>query len=153
MEDKFDALHHKWIQDWAHIHRAQYLLVFHTPDFILSHQGKGFKTWCKLIRGRGYDLHTWHIDASKYRAAKWYRYMVSFCYPLGTPYKLPQSLHTKDIPRPCCNANRTYGIPNKNFCTGITIFPFTHPTWSNVMGKYRAGWYIIGTDLSEGETR
>ena len=41
-EDRITPLHHCWIEDWAHLHRAQNILVFHSPTTLTSRHGKGY---------------------------------------------------------------------------------------------------------------
>ena len=84
-----DKLHHEWINIWGHIERANCLLIFHKDQFLSSHNGSGLQRWCKLIRGRGYDLRTQHLEAVSSGAAIWSRHTVSFCFPSGTHNQLP----------------------------------------------------------------
>ena len=109
--------HRDWVNIWGYPHRATNLLVFHQDEYLTSHQGNGFKKWCKLIRGRGYDIRTWHLNAVQSGAAIWSRYTVSFCFLMGTHTKLPTYLpigHDTD-PRACSNVMREYGIPNQKY--------------------------------------
>ena len=100
MDDKMDRFHDAWMTDWGRPSRAQHLLVVHGMQCLTSFGGKGFKSWGKIIRTRGYDIHTWHIAATKCGASMWSNYMVSFCFPKGYGSLLPKVLGDEDSIRP-----------------------------------------------------
>ena len=74
MDEGMDKLHTAWMKDWGTLSRSKHLLIFHAPKFLTSFSGKGFKSWGKIIKARGYDTHTWHIDATKCGASIWSNY-------------------------------------------------------------------------------
>ena len=117
------------------------ILVFHQDEYFTSHQGNAFKRWCKLIRGRGYDIRTWHLNAIQSGAAIWSRYTVSFCFPIGTHTNLPTHLPMgQDTdPRSCSNVIREYGIPAYKYHHIKHMSPCTHPKFHNIIGQYKGG--------------
>ena len=141
MDLAMDQLHHAWINVWGHIDRANCLLIFHRDQFLSSHNGNGLQRWCKLIRGRGYDLRTWHLEAVSSGAAIWSRHTVSFCFPAGTHNQLPTHLPTghDKIPRSCLNVMRTYGISNRLYYHVDNMIPYGHLKFHNVIGKFKGG--------------
>ena len=136
-----DQTHQSWVNTWGHPHRAKSLLVFHKDKLLTSHKGHGFQRWCKLIRGRGYDIRTWHINAVQSGAAIWSRYTVSFCFPRGTHSKLPTHLPIghDNVPRSCSNVIREYGIPKDRYHHIDNMTPISHPKFHNVIGQYKGG--------------
>ena len=76
MDADINKLHSGWMNIWGYIHRARSLLIFHGDSILFSFNGVGFQKWCKTMRGRGYDIRTWHINATQRGAAIWSRYTV-----------------------------------------------------------------------------
>ena len=136
-----DQAHHDWVNTWGYSHRATNLLVFHSDNILTSHKGNGFKKWCKLIRGRGYDIRTWHLNAVQSGAAIWSKYTVSFCFPMGAHTKLPTHLPIghDTSPRSCSNVMREYMIPKYTYHPIKNMSPCAHPKFHNVIGHYKGG--------------
>ena len=136
-----DQAHHDWVNIWGYSHRATNLLVFHSDNILTSHKGNGFKKWCKLIRGRGYDIRTWHLNAVQSGAAIWSKYTVSFCFPMGAHTKLPTHLPIghDTSPRSCSNVMREYMIPKYTYHPIKNMSPCAHPKFHNVIGHYKGG--------------
>ena len=100
---------HHWETEWGTPARAKNLLVFHAHGTLTSQKGNWFKNWCKDIKGRGYTVHSWHIEATECGASIWTPYFVTFCYSGHTTLPLPVLLGTSQTPRACRNLIRTYG--------------------------------------------
>ena len=91
--DNMDDSEHGWMKDWGYPNRSKNILVLHGLQALTSCAGKGYKSWCKLIRGRGYQTHTWHVNAVHCGASVYSRYIATFCYPQDSsqqPYLLTQ---------------------------------------------------------------
>ena len=134
MDNGTNKLHDAWMRDWGNLSRSKHLLVFRAPKFLISFNGKGFKSWGKIIKARGYDTHTWHIEATKCGASIWSNYVVTFCFPGGTSTCLPPHLGNTVTTRPCRNLIRTYGIHPSKYRSTLALVPSTHPTQSNLVG-------------------
>ena len=78
-ESKMDKIHDRWMKDWGLPTRARNVLVFHYTSFLMSHHGKGYKSWGKAMRVSGYDIHTWCVEATRCGASVWSKYLVTFC--------------------------------------------------------------------------
>ena len=139
MDTGIDKLHMGWMNSWGYVHRAKCILVFHGMDNLVSSQGVGFQKWCKTMRGRGYDLRTWHMNATQCGAAIWSRYIVSFLFPIQTSHPVPNEImsYQEVSPRPCQNVMRLYGIPKYKYHNVEKMIPYKHPTHHNVIGKYK----------------
>ena len=98
-----DKLHKQWMEDWGHPSRARHLLVFHGSDFLTAGGGKGFKSWSKTIRGKGYDTHTWNVNGVHCGASIHSNHMVTFCYPHDSSLSLPIRLPVDSSVRACRN--------------------------------------------------
>ena len=129
------------MEDWGKVSRAKHLLVFHGSQFLTSYNGKGFKTWGKTIKSRGYDTHTWYIDASRCGASIWSKYVATFCFPLGSQDSLPPQLGDNVSVRPCRNLIRTYGVHPSNYHPTSALTPSTSPSQTNLIGT------IFGHDV------
>ena len=70
-DDHAGNFHDRWMEDWASPSRAKHLLVFHGVKILTLYSGKGFQSWGKSMRGRGYNIQTWHMDATKCGASLW----------------------------------------------------------------------------------
>ena len=125
-----------WLKDWGCPERARHILVFHGIRSLTSQLGKGYKNWCKGIRGRGYDTVTWQIEATKCGASLWSSYLVTFCYPKGTKLQPPLQLDTTTVTRPCHNVLRTYGLQKKQYHDISKISPSSHPRHHNYQGTF-----------------
>ena len=134
MDNGMDKFHDHWMEDWARLSRARHMLVFHGIQLLTSFGGKGFKSWGKVIRTRGYETHTWHIDATKCGASLWSNYVVTFCYPKDSPCKFPLNLGNNISVRPCRNLIRTYGVSSSRYHPISSLVPLLHPTQKNLMG-------------------
>ena len=134
MDDKMDKFHDRWMTDWGKPSRAKNILVFHGRQSLTSFGGKGFKSWGKIIRSRGYDVHTWHIDATKCGASIWSNYVVTFCFPKSCGESLPVKLGNDISLRPCRNLIRTYGVYPSTYHPHSSLIPSSHPYRSNLVG-------------------
>ena len=134
MDDKMDKFHDRWMTDWGKPFRAKHILVFHGRQSLTSFGGKGFKSWGKIIRSRGYDVHTWHIDATKCGASIWSNYVVTFCFPKSYGESLPVKLGNDISLRPCRNLIRTYGVYPSTYHPHSSLIPSSHPYRSNLVG-------------------
>ena len=105
----------KWMDDWGKPERARNLLVIDSPEILTDQQGKGYKGWCKVMKGKGYDLHTWHVKATECGASIRSTYIVTFCYSGTSTMLLPLQLPISKVIRPCQNLIRTYGIPTSEY--------------------------------------
>ena len=141
MDTKLDKLHIGWMKIWGYPHRARCILVFHGMDMLVSSQGVGFQKWCKSMRARGYDLRTWHLDATHCGAALWTQYTVTFLFPEDITHHVPNEIKPyKEITiRPCQNVMRLYGIPKYKYHKIQGMTPYQHPSYKNVIGKYQGG--------------
>ena len=139
MDVTMNKVHLKWMEVWGHIQRARCLLIFHGDNTLVSFNGVGFQKWCKMIRGRGYDIRTWYINAVECGSAIWSNYTVSFCFPADTPLIVPNQLsfNKESNPRPCRNVMKLYGIPKHKYHKSVNIISYTHPKFKNVMGKFK----------------
>ena len=99
-----------WMKEWGYLHRAAKILVFHGPKVLTSQLAKAYKSWCKCVRGRGYNTVTWHVDAVKCGASLWSSYLVTFCYSIKSNLHPPLQLEVTKAVRPCKNVIRTYNI-------------------------------------------
>ena len=129
-----DKLHEHWMKYWGYPTRSKHILVFHGTKNLTAYQGKGFKSWRKIIQGRGYQTHTWYIRAPKCGAFIWSHYIATFCYPNMTDNQLPTFLDTNESLRPCQNIIRTYGIPHSECYPVSRMTPCTHPIHPNLIG-------------------
>ena len=125
-----------WLKDWGSPTRARNILVFHGIHSLTCQLGKGYKNWCKEIKGRGYNTVTWQIDASKCGASLWSSYLVTFCYPKGNKLKPPLRLDGTTVIRPCYNVLRTYNIHKKQYHDSSNILSSNHPRHGNYQGTY-----------------
>ena len=133
--------HRKWMDTWGHIDRAKCILVFHGNHSLVAHNGIGFQKWCKQMRKRGYDIRTWHLNATDCGAAIWSSHTISFCFPAVTEHHVPTQL-ISDIStntRPCQNVMRLYGIPKWKYYPKESMTPYKHPRFHNVIGKFKGG--------------
>ena len=139
MDMDMNKLHSGWNDVWGHPSRAKCLLVFHGDNALVSSNGVGFQKWCKMMRGRGYDLRTWHIDATQCGAAIWSSYTVTFCFPGNSEYKPPNQLNNNktESSRSCRNVMRLYGIPKHKYQDISKVTPYKHPTFHNVVGRFK----------------
>ena len=64
-ENTIDKINQLWMKDWGQPDRARHILVFHGVQTLTAHLEKGYKSWSKCIRGKGYNTVTWHIEATK----------------------------------------------------------------------------------------
>ena len=132
-KNKMDKLHHQWMKDWGHPVCSD-ILVVHGSKALTSFEGKGYKSWCKEIRGRQYKTHTWHVDSIHCGASMYSRYMVTFCYSSNSSHLLPSSL-PKDLNiKPCRNFIRTYGVSKTSYLPISLMKPLSHPTHQNWVG-------------------
>ena len=134
MDNNMDKFHDHWMEDWGRVSRSKHILVFHGIQLLTAFGGKGFKSWGKLIRTRGYDIHTWHVDATKCGASLWSSYIVTFCFPQGSQTSMPLHLGNDNPVRPCRNLIRTYGVPSSKYHPASSLVPSSHPTHTNLMG-------------------
>ena len=105
----------KWMEDWGQPERAKKLLVFHSPEVLTSRQGKWYKGWCKVMKGKGYNVHTWHIKSTECGASIRTSYIVTYCYSGMTTTSLPLQLPISKTTRACQNLIRTYGVPPSQY--------------------------------------
>ena len=134
MDDKMDKFHEHWMTDWGRPSRARHILVFHGLQFLTSYGGKGFKSWGKAIKSRGYGLHTWHIDATRCGGSLWSNYVVTFCFPEGGGRSLPAKLGDDNSLRPCRNLIRTYGVHRSKYQSHLNLLPSSSPHHNNLVG-------------------
>ena len=135
VQDKnMDKLHHQWMKDWGHPDRAKHILVVHGSDALISFDGKGYQSWCKNMQGRGYTTHTWHANAIHCGASIYSSYIVTFCYPAGSPHQPPLVLPRDPNVRPCQNLIRTYGIYKSGYLPTSLMKPSSHPMYPNLVG-------------------
>ena len=123
-----------WMAEWGHPSRARNLLVFHAPEVVMSGQGKWFKAWCKDIKGRGFDMHSWHIQATDCGASIWSSYFVTFCFSTSTQLDLPVKIGTKGPIRACRNLIRTYGVSASKYHPISSMIATTSPVHYNMVG-------------------
>lgn len=133
-ESRMDRLHDAWMDDWGSPTRAKNILIFHDITFLVSKQGKGYKAWGKSMRTKGYDIHTWCVEATKCGASIWSKYLVTFCSPERKNLILPIELDSKEPLRACRNVIRTYKIPKKDYYPLSLIEPGSHPAQGNYIG-------------------
>ena len=134
MDNRMDKFHDHWMEDWGRLSRSKHILVFHGIQLLTSCGGKGFKSWGKQIRTRGYDIHTWHIDATKCGASLWSNHVVTFCFPKGSSAFLPMHLGDNSPVRPCRNLIRMYGVHSSKYHPASSLVPSSQPTQNNLMG-------------------
>ena len=133
-ESKMDKLHDAWMDEWGSPTRARNILVFHDISFLMSKQGNGYKAWGKTMKIRGYDIHTWCIEATKCGASVWSKYLVTFCSSKSNAIVLPITLDAKEPLRACRNIIKTYGIPKKDYYPPSLLEPGSHPVQGNYLG-------------------
>ena len=104
---------HHWETDWGTPTRARNLLVFHSDKILTSYEGKWFKSWCKDMKVRGYNVNSWQIQATECGASIWSSYFVTFCYSGSSHVDLPLQLGTPGAKRACRNLIKTYGNQGK----------------------------------------
>ena len=126
-ESRLDRQHDAWMKDWGSPSRARNILVFHDTSFLISKQGKGYKSWGKAMRVKGYTTHTWCVEATKCGASVWSKYLVTFCTSNRNHHSLPTEFHTNEPLRACRNIIRTYGIPRKDYYPLSLMKASTHP--------------------------
>ena len=56
-DTKMNKSHDQWVKDWGYLSRAKHTLVVHGKQALKAYKGKGFKSWSKIIMGRGYNTH------------------------------------------------------------------------------------------------
>ena len=132
--NKTDQFHEQWMTDWWYPSRARNILVIHRPHTLTAFNGKGFNSWSKVIRGRGYNTHTWHVNAVHYEASIYASHLVKFCYPKASPLALPPKLPKDGNVRACRNLIRTYGIPSSHYHPISRMKPSSHPARTNWVG-------------------
>jgi len=76
-----------WMTEWGWPARGKELASLPWIQVIASHQGKRFKGWCKVIKGKGYDIYIWNLQATECGASIWSRYLGTFCFSYR-PYSL-----------------------------------------------------------------
>ena len=89
----------KWIEDWGQPERAKNLLGFHGTDVLTHQQGKWYKSWYKVMKGKGYNIHTWHVEATECGASIRSSYIVTYCYSGVSTATLPLQLHISTTSR------------------------------------------------------
>ena len=134
---KMDKLHDKWMNDWGHPTRAKHILVIHGPQALTAFNGKGFKSWSKVIRGRGYETHTWHMDAIQCGSAIYSSHLATFCFPGDSPHQLPLQLPIDKTIRPCRKSNQNLWDGSDKIPPTLTHGAFSAPN------SPQLGWNII----------
>ena len=129
-----DKLHNQLMKDWGYPNRARHILVIHGRQALTAFNGNGFKSWSKTISGRGYNTHTWQVDAMQCGASIHSNHLVTFCFPENSPHQLPSKLKVDTSIRPCRNLIRTYGIYPSQYQPTSLMEPSTHPTRPNWVG-------------------
>ena len=94
-DNHLDKQHKQWMVDWGDPSRARHLLLLHGAEFLTAGEGKRFKSWCKAVRGKGYDIHTWHVNAIHCGSSLYSNHVVTFCYPKGSRMGLQK--HDQDL--------------------------------------------------------
>ena len=108
--------------------------MFHGLQALTSYSGKGFKTVGNDIRGRGYSIHTWQIDAVKCGASLWLNYVVTLYYPDSSTHKFPMDIITEQSVSFCRNVIKYYG-PKPSPCYPISrLEPIVNPIDDNMVG-------------------
>ena len=124
-----------WVTEWGQPSRAKNMLVFHGLEVLTLNQGKWFKAWCKNINGKGYEIQSWHIQATDCGASIRSTYLVTFCFSQKLDYPPPLQLPTSKATRPCHNLIRTYGILRSLYHPTTSMKASTSPTHNNIVGK------------------
>ena len=124
----------KWIEDWGRPERARNLLVFDGPGILTDQQGKGYKGWCKVMKGKGYNIHTWHVKATECGASIRSTYIVTFCHSAPATMILPLQLPISKVLRPCQNLIKTYGIPSSQYFSENLMKVCPNPPYDNCIG-------------------
>ena len=134
MDDKMDLFHEEWMRDWEMPTRAENILVFHGMQSLTAFGDKGFKYLGKIIRTRGYDVLTWHIEATKCGTSMWSNYVVTLCFPKGCNISLSAKLEDDISLRPCRKLIRTYEVHPSKYHPPSSLIPSLHPYHSNLVG-------------------
>ena len=139
MDANTNKLHSEWRNVWGHPDRAKCLLVFHEDMALMASDGVDYRKWCKMMQGRGYDLRTWHVDATQCGAAIWSSYTVTFCFPSRSSHKAPNQLNLNIMEgtRSCRNVMRLYGILKHKYYNIDKATPYKHPIFHNVIGRFK----------------
>ena len=122
------------MKDWGHPSRANYIIVVHGPQALTDFGGKGIKSWSNVIRGRGHDTHTWHMDDTQCGASMYSNHIVTFCFPWDSLYQLPLKISTDPDIRSCRNIIRIYGIAPSQYHSMARMKLSSHPTRPNWVG-------------------
>ena len=86
------------------------------------------------MKGKGYNVHTWHINSTEYGTSIRSTYIVTYCYSGLCTTSLPLQLPINTTPRACQNLIRTYGIPSSQYFSDKLMEVCSHPPHENCIG-------------------